>query len=525
MASNRNRIVPAILSFFIVGAGQAYDGRIWAGLWFFIIFYAPVLVLKVIWKGVNLGFWFILAAWIILWLYNILDAWKGPTYGIPPCEKACPAGLAPWVYINQIAGKATYPFIPFFKTLGLICPAPCEDKCTRRGVDEPVAIRELKNIVDIDKTAPAVVKRKEKVGVVGAGPCGLTLAHTLANLGYELTVYERESRPGGVLASMLPEFRLPIPILHAEIQHLLKPGFEVKYGTELGKTIQVDDLLKAHDYLFLAIGAWLPVLLGIPGEENGLVGMDILRRIKNGEKFDLGRVGVIGGGNTAFDVARCLKRLGNEVTIYYRRRIEDMPAERENHVEAVEEGISIVPLVTPAGIVKNSVIMTKTECLGGRAGKLEVIKGSEFDVKIDRVVMAIGQKPDTKFLASVLKVDDMDRICVKKGRTTHPRIYAGGDAVWGAKTLAHAVGDGMTAAAQMDYRIRRVPPLIQFLTSDKFLPKTLKRLKFSKEPRIKISHRDAAKRIKDFKMTEQPIPEDNLVTEAHRCLACPLKYR
>jgi NADPH-dependent glutamate synthase beta subunit-like oxidoreductase len=266
-------------------------------------------------------------------------------------------------------------------------------------------------------------------------------------------------------------------------------------------------------------------MLGIPGEENGLIGMDILRRIKNGEKFDLGKVGVIGGGNTAFDVARCLKRQGNDVKIYYRRRIEDMPAEHENHVEAVEEGIEIVPLTTPVGIVKNNVIMAKTHCVGGRQGTLEVIKGSEFDVKIDSVVMAIGQKSDTKFLTGHLKVDDMDRILVKNCKTSHPRIFAGGDVVWGAKTLAHAVGDGLKAAEMLDFQIRKVPPLVRFLAHDKFLPKTLKQLKFSKEPRIKIAHREVAKRIKDFKMTEQPIPPEHYAVEANRCLTCPLKYR
>jgi len=527
MASNRNRILPAIASFFIVGAGQALDGRIWAGIWFFILFYAPMLVLKVIWKGVNQGFWFILGAWIILWIYNIFDAFKGPNYAVPPCEKTCPAGIAPWIYINQIASRASwkYPFIPFFKILGLICPAPCEEKCTRRGVDEPVAIRELKNSVEIIKTVPTAQKRKEKIGVIGAGPCGLTLAYTLAKKGYELTVYEREDKPGGVLSTLIPEFRLPSSILHTEIKALMEPGFEIKYGVELGKTVLVDDLLKDHDYLFLAIGAWIPVRLGIPGEDNGLVGLDILRRIKNGEKFDLGKVGVIGGGNTAFDVARCLKRLGNDVKIYYRRRLEDMPAEHENHVEAVEEGIEIVPLTTPVGIVKNNVIMAKTLCVGGRQGKLETIKGSEFDVKIDSVVMAIGQKPDTQFLTGHLKVDDMDRIVVKNGRTTHPRIFAGGDVVWGAKTLAYAVGDGLKAAERLDFQIRKVPPFFQFLAREKFLPKTLKQLKFSKELRIKITHRDVAKRIKDFKMTELPIPPEHLVTEANRCLTCPIKYR
>lgn len=527
MVSSKKRIVPVILSFFIIGFGQAYEGRIWAGIWFFIIGYAPALILKIIWKGVNPGFWFILAAWIILWLYNLIDAWKGPNYAVPPCAKACPAGLAPWIYINQIAHRHTwvYPFVPFFKTLGLICPAPCEDRCTRRGVDEPIAIRELKNEVHIEKPSVSLIKRPEKIAVVGAGPCGLTLAYALAQKGYALTVYEKEKQAGGVLTSLIPEFRLPKPVLHSEIQDLLKPGYEIKYGTILGKDLQLQDLLNDHDYVFLALGAWLPVTLGIPGEDMGLVGIDLLRRIKSGEKFEIGRVAVIGGGNTAFDVARCLRRMGNEVKIYYRRRIEDMPAEHENRIEAQEEGIEIIPLTTPVAIVKNSVIMAHTQCFGGRTGKLEIIPNSEFDIKTDRAVIAIGQKPDTKFLADLIAVDHLDRITVKKGRTTHPSIYAGGDVVWGAKTLAQAVGDGLTAAEQIDYRIRGILRPWQFLYRDQFFPKNLKRLKFMKETRLQISHRAVSQRIKDFNLTEIPARADQYSAEAKRCLVCPLKYR
>ncbi len=241
----------------------------------------------------------------------------------------------------------------------------------------------------------------------------------------------------------------------------------------------------------------------------------------------VGLAGLVGAGRT--ETARAIFGLDPPTAGVV--EINGKPVAHLDPPKAVDMGIGLAPEdrrrdgLFPILPMKNNVIMSKTECVGGRTGKLEVIKGSEFDVKIDHVVMAIGQKPDTKFLASMLKVDEMDRITVKKGRTTHPRIFAGGDVVWGAKTLAHAVGDGLSAAAQMDYRMRGVPPLIRFLARDKFLPKTLKRLKFSKEPRIKISHREVAKRIKDFKLTEQPILEEHLVTEAHRCLACPLKYR
>lgn len=529
MVSDRKRSIAGILSFFVVGAGQIYVRRYWAGIWFALFFYGIIAFMKSIWNEMNPGFWVAFGSLVVFWLFNILDALKGPRFEKPPCEKACPAGIAPWVYVNQVGAGAAwrYPFVPFFKTLGLICPAPCECECTRRGIDEPVAIRELKAGVEVVKPAVSPQRRKERIAVIGAGPCGLTAAYYLTLRGYQVIVYEKETKPGGVLSAFIPEFRLPASVVKSEVEELVSSGFEIKYGVTLGKEMSLDAFLERHDYVMLATGAWLPVGMSIPGEDQALGGLDVLARIKKGEKFDLGRVGVIGGGNTAMDVARSLRRMGNEVTVYYRRRVEDMPAEPEHRILADEEGIKIMSFTTPIALGQGKVIMAKTRCAAeGRQAKVEVIAGSQFEAPLDKVVMAIGQKPDTETLRAVVAVDERGQVKVKRGgQTSHPRIFAGGDVVLGAKTLAHAVGQGIECARAIDRRIRRIPNWLARLVEGAGVPDGIKMLNMTNEHRLQVKHRAVAERLTDFNATRLPPTKEALVSEANRCLTCPLRYR
>ncbi len=514
-----------LISTFIVGGGQIYAGRFWTGIALAFFFYGSIAFMIIIWTGINQAFWGLLAAWILIWLYNILDAFKGFRYQKPPCEKICPAGIVPWAYINYLAldSEERYPFVPFFDTLGRICLAPCENYCTRRGIDTPVAIRYLRAGVKTMLPEHKHKPKNDKIAVVGAGPCGLSAAYYLAHRGYKVTVYEREEQPGGVLGILIPEFRHPQAVLDQEIDTLKTMGFELKCGVEIGKDISMEKLLEDHDAVFIATGVWKPIKLGIPGEENALDGFDVLKRIRKGELYHLGRVGIIGGGNTAIDIARSLVREGHEVKIYYRRNVEDMPAEYENLEEAQEEGVEIVPLVVPLKIEKNKITLQKTECPEGRKGRVKKVEGSEFEVELDSVVMAIGQYPETDFLKGLVKFDRNGHIMAKDGRTAHPKIFAGGDVVLGSATVAHAVGHGMNTARRIEAHLRHIPTFIAKLLRKTYQPK-VKMLPIKQIERIKIPHRAIEERKGDFKEVELWASKDELIKEASRCLSCPLRY-
>ncbi len=516
----------ALISIFIVGGGQICSGRLWTGIVYAIIFYGSIFLMINIWSGLNPGFWGLIGAWILFWLFNIYDSYRGFQYEKPPCEKECPAGIAPWTYINFLATDSDqgYPFIPFFNTLRRICLAPCECHCTRRGIDAPVAIRYLRAGARTEMPGHNHKPRKEKIAVVGAGPCGLTTAYYLTHRGYKVSVYEREEKPGGVLSILIPEFRHPQEVVDREIDTLQSVGFELKCGVEIGKDISIDELLQNYDAIFIAIGVWRPMKLGIPGEEHALDGFDVLRRIKEGELYHLGKVGVIGGGNTAIDIARSLIREGHEVAIYYRRNIEDMPAEQENLAEGIEEGIEIMPLTVPVKIEKNKVVMVRTECPNGRNGSVNIIEGSKFDVMLDNLVIAIGQEPETDFLKDHIQLDKFGRIVVKKGRTSHPKIFSGGDVVLGSATVAHAVGHGMNTAKRIDFYLRRIPPFIGKLFKIPYQPK-VHLLPLTDRGRMTIPHRDVEERKHDFQEVELWASKKALKKEAARCLSCPLRYR
>ncbi|MEO0124461.1 MAG: FAD-dependent oxidoreductase [candidate division WOR-3 bacterium] len=522
MERNNNKLISAIISIFIVGGGQIYSKRILTGIMFIIFFYGSILVTKILWIKLTIGFWLLLGSWILFWLFNIYDAYRGETFYAPPCEKNCPAGIAPWYYINLIvSNKNKYPFVPFFKILGMICPAPCEDNCTRRGIDEPIAIGYLKHAVETEEPSAPIKKRKEKIAIIGAGPCGLTAAYELGRKGYQVLVFEKEKYPGGVLSMYIPEFRLPRAIVDEEIELLKKAGFEIKTNIEVGKDINLAELITEYNAIFISTGAGKSEKLHIEGEESALGGLDVLYRIKNGEAIKLGKVAVIGGGNTAFDVARSLLRCGNDVAIYYRRGIEDMPAEKENKIEAEEEGIKIYPYTTPVRIKNNKVVMAKTRAPEGRKGRVEIVANSEFEIEVDKVVSAIGQVPSTDFLSDYINLDDRCRIITKNGRAGNSKIFAGGDAVRGPQTLAHAVGDGLRIARMIDKYLNG--GLFGQMTG--LMPSNPVYWQVLSIPRIKIPHRPVAERIKDFKLVEQTPSKEDLKNEAKRCLVCPLRYR
>jgi NADPH-dependent glutamate synthase beta subunit-like oxidoreductase len=405
----------------------------------------------------------------------------------PPCADACPSGNRVREFVTTLAlaerlGKspdqafeeAWYTYTdtsPFPAVCGRVCPALCETECNRRELEGAVNINKIERAIGdfgVEKGLPlrrlSEEKRSEKIAVVGAGPSGLSCAYQLARRGSGVTVFEAASAPGGMLRWGIPGYRLPEKLLDAEIQKILDLGVELRCGVKVGKDMSLDELLQSYDAVYVALGAQQGVRLGVEGEEasNVFSGVDFLNRFHHGEKLDLGKdvvVIVVGGGDTAIDAARICKRLGANVTILYRRTIEEMPAIREEVEEAIEEGIQIEFLAAPAGFTKEGNRVTAMRCIRMELGEPDEsgrrrpvpIPGSEFEIPATAIIAAISQKPD--FAGFEPLVEGKEGIRVDgEGATKVERIWAGGD-VTRLDLVTTAIGHGRRAAESIDRKI------------------------------------------------------------------------
>ncbi len=400
---------------------------------------------------------------------------------ISPCENTCPANVNVPGYISLIAAgrfQDAYNLImqenPFPAVCGRICTRPCEKKCRRSGVDEAVAIRDLKRFVAdyAFKNQPAysmkltVPKNGLKVAVVGAGASGLTCAYYLTRIGYDVDVMEAEDVAGGVLAFGIPEYRLPKDILQHEINLIEQAGVNILLNKEVGTDIGFQKLREYYDAIYIATGTQFPQKVGLPGEElKGVYhGINFLKDVHKNQGMELsGRVAVIGGGNTAIDSARTALRLGaSEVVILYRRTIDAMPAYAEEVMEALEEGIQIMELVSPICFIDNGkgrvrgVECTRRETAhfdsSGRRRSNE-IAGSNFIVEADWVIPAVSQYADLPFVSrdeigvtkwGTFVVDNLTLMSTMEG------VFAGGDVARGPDEVIRAIADGKQAAGSID---------------------------------------------------------------------------
>ncbi len=412
-----------------------------------------------------------------------------------PCMKGCPVKVDIPGFIMKIKDgefEEAYQIIAGTNSLpavcGRVCPqeTQCEELCVRAIKGEAVAIGRLErfaadwhmqNTVDNGtKTLSEQMAVKLTVGVVGAGPAGLTCAGDMAKKGYDVTVYEAFHEPGGVLTYGIPEFRLPKDIVKKEISILKKLGVKVKLNMVIGKILTIDELLENHDAVFIGTGAGLPRFMKIPGENlNGVYSAnEFLTRINlmKAYKFPdydtpvkIGKnVAVVGGGNVAMDAARCAKRLGAEnVYIIYRRGEEELPARLEEVHHAKDEGIIFRLLNNPVSIKgdeKGNV--TELECIKMELGEPDdsgrrrpvAVKDSEYMMEMETVIIAIGQTPNPliRNTTEKLKTASWGGIIVNEEtmETSIPGVYAGGDIVTGAATVILAMGAGKTAADAMD---------------------------------------------------------------------------
>lgn len=469
---------------------------------------------------------------------------------VAPCQNTCPAGIDVPMYIDAIKQgnyQESYDIIyrdnPLPATCGRVCPALCARRCRRGLLDDAIGIRELKRFAadkvlagDIKVTPPA--KRKKKsVGIVGSGPAGLTCAYYLAQLGYDVTIYEALPVAGGMMAVGIPEFRLPAAVLNKEISLIEEMGVKIKTNVRVGKDITMKQLQKDHDSLFIGVGAHKDQALGIPGDDlNGVVsGIEFLRDISLGKEVDLtGKtVVIIGGGNVAIDVARTSIRLGARAHIVYRREEKDMPAFASEIHEAREEGTQFTFLAAPLKIVSNKKKKVKQIVLQSmelgpydRSGRRRpiAVKGAEITLDADLIVPAIGQEPGYDKIDEELKLNKSrsNTLVVDKRSmgTNIEGVFAGGDCVSGPATVVEAIGAGKKAASAIDKYLGGDGVLYQAVEPERKLVGAVAEAGRLVKPNCMPLD---AKRLKSFDEVEFAYTEEQAITEAKRCMRCDIK--
>lgn len=497
------------------------------------------------------------------------------------CMVGCPVKTEAGRYVNLIAQKryaeaykvARAPN-PFASICGRICAAPCEDVCRRGKLDEPIAIRALKrfvterfgveSMIDIlkmqESIRPRIKKKNTMVAVIGAGPAGLSCAHDLALNGYDVTIFEKHSVPGGMLRLGIPEYRLPRELIRLEINSILSLGIELKLNKELGRDFSLNDLKNnGYDAIFISIGAHRNRELNIEGvEADGvLYAVDYLLNINMGYKVELGeKIVVIGGGSVAFDVARTAVRqekietlASSDITAaldvarsavrFGARKVDmivlepttKMLADEEEIQQALEERISIHNSIGPKRIITHNKKISAVEVMDvaslfDKEGRFnpKFVSGSEKLIEADSVIISIGQKPELNFinLSDGIELTESGTLKVNKETlaTTAEGIYAGGDAAFGPRIAIMAIADGRVAAKSIDEYltgIKREPEKIEVSNLNTYNYNPIKgytQIRRQAVPVLPISRRIGIAQV------ELGYDENLAILEASRCLRC-----
>ncbi len=486
-----------------------------------------------------------------------------------PCKAACPVNQAAQGYLALVAEKRYKEAFnvvcrdnPLPSVCGRVCDHMCETECTRNDIDEPIAIRGVKrfladyarehnirpavlpiiNQTDINQTDNQTDANKKHIAIVGGGPAGLSCAHSLRHLGYDVSIFEAMPELGGMLRYGIPEYRLPKEILNWEIQGILDLGIHAQTNTKLGQDIDLESLISGkYDAVFLGIGAWKDYALGVDGENltGCYTGIDFLSKIGRGESVPIGRrCAVIGGGNTAIDCARTLIRLGaEEVSIIYRRTKAEMPAIKPEIDAAEHEGVTFHFLAAPAGMLGDAENrMTHLEYIKMKLGEPDdsgrrrpvPIEGSETRVELDMLITATGQGPDLGFMGDSVKLNVNRRGLIKTEEnstsTGLEKVFAGGDITTGPSTVIGSIAKGQLAAQEIDCYLNQktYPGKAQPYQRMDYNRQEIIQSKegfYESTPRIKMPEIPLQER-NDFTEVETGFTEEMAIAEAKRCLQC-----
>ncbi|MGO9402958.1 MAG: NADH-ubiquinone oxidoreductase-F iron-sulfur binding region domain-containing protein [Terriglobales bacterium] len=474
---------------------------------------------------------------------------------LSPCENSCPLHMnIPRFLQLYKEGNVEGAFLsiifdnPLPSSTGRVCQHPCDNRCRRQTLDQPVNMREVhRSIADLIFTTSkyegmvqAVLARKleptgRKIAVVGAGPAGLTAAFYSALLGHDVTVYDSKPEAGGMLRFALPEYRLPKEILGREIQLIERVGVKFTFNTRVGVDISLNELDDRFDSIFLSIGTWKESWVYQSGTElKGVYpALNFLEAVAAGQDVPLGRkVAIIGGGNAAIDSARTALRKGAEATVFYRRERKDMPAIEEETQAAKDEGAKFVFLAAPHRVIGDSkgcvraieVVKTRLGAYDTSGRKKPVSTGEIQRFDCDSVIFAVGETVDLDFAkASGLALKEGGTVEVNRFtlETSRQKFYAGGDLVTGASNVSNAMGFGKQAARNIDR---------QLMEADRWntvFPEFEYQQEPPEEPSSSRRHSGkalaAAVRVKSQDEVVTGLDHEAALDEACRCLRCDVK--
>ncbi len=463
-----------------------------------------------------------------------------------PCRDACSVDQGVPQYMRAVhegdlerALQITNHDNPLPAVLGHACTHPCEPVCLRTHYDQPLAIREIKRFI-MEQEAPviqsATASNGVRIAIIGGGPCGLSAATFLGRAGFDVTIFERQPYSGGMVEGTIPVYRTSHKIMNQDLERVKALGVHIEYGREFGTDFNLEDLeSQGFAYSIIAAGAQEGWTLGIPGETGDGVfdGLNFLRQAKHGTAPFLGqRIVVIGGGDVAMDCARTARRLsGAQVSVMYRRTRSEMPAQNEEIEDLLIEGARLVELVAPLSILRSNERLTALRLARMKLGDKDAsgrrrpvtIPGDEFEVEVDSIILAIGQKPTLEFLSTEnIELTKSGHVVVDEQslETTRPRVYAGGDAISGSTlSIVRACGHGRQIAQDIQAREKHSARSPE--KKNRADRADLLRRRAHRQWRVAVPHLEAEKR-NGFDEVVLTLQANTAREEAARCLDCDL---